>query len=806
MSEKRVFVRLAAVGGRQVKAELQGVGEAGGRGMRRLSTEVDAANARLAAFTRRAKIAAAAATVAVVAAGAAMIRSGLQTVDAQAKLAQSLGTTVESMQVLERAGELAGVSISGIEQATKDMTRRLSQAAASGGPAAAALDRLNLSAETLLGMPLDQRIAAVSAAMTEFVPEAERAAVAGQIFGEEGSIAMSRIDTATLRQATQDVRDFGIVVSEQDADQIERTNDAISRLGLIWRGVSNQLAVAAAPALEAVADALAAMARTTGPLGMAIQGLFENLGRLTTYATTFAAFLAGRWVAGLAAAALSVKGLAMGLVVLRGALIRTGIGALIVGAGELVYQFTRLVSGAGGFGKALDLLKDVAVEVWDRISLSADAAWARVESGWASAQAVIYDGLQDATAAVVDWGNSTVGTFQGAFDAVKTIWTSLPEVIGDLVFSTANRMIEGVEAMLNGAILRIDAFTGKIRDALASVGIETTFGEIGEIDLGGIDNPYAGAAEASGAAAAEAFRAAMGRTYIETPDLFGGMADDARGRAAGYSEAAGMLSDAASRPMTAWQALKDAISGAGDESEAALESAANSASRFNDALEETEEQAGRAGGAARQAGADAAKGAEAAATGWQAVVNAVTEYADKARDVGADIGKVLVSAFQSAEDAIGNFVKTGKLDFKGLVTSMIADLAKLGARKFILGPIANALSGALGNLGGMFAGVFHQGGIVGGPAPLRMVPAMAFANAPRMHNGGWAGLKSDEVPAILQRGERVLSRRETRDFGGNNAGSVSVNIQTRDAESFRQSRTQVAADIARAVSMGRRGM
>ena len=29
---------------------------------------------------------------------------------------------------------------------------------------------------------------------------------------------------------------------------------------------------------------------------------------------------------------------------------------------------------------------------------------------------------------------------------------------------------------------------------------------------------------------------------------------------------------------------------------------------------------------------------------------------------------------------------------------------------------------------------------------------------------------------------------------------------TRDAESFRQSRTQVAADIARAVSMGRRGL
>jgi len=95
---------------------------------------------------------------AAAAAGVAMIRSGLQTVDAQAKLAQSLGTTVASIQTLERAGELAGVSMSGIEQATKDLTRRLSQAAAGTGPAADALaprDRelLTLVATRPTGLP-----------------------------------------------------------------------------------------------------------------------------------------------------------------------------------------------------------------------------------------------------------------------------------------------------------------------------------------------------------------------------------------------------------------------------------------------------------------------------------------------------------------------------------------------------------------------------------------------------------------------------------------------------------------------------
>lgn len=813
MVEKRVSVRLVAEGGRQVRAELEGVGAAGARGFGRLSREMDMANARVAAFARRATLAAAAATTALAAAGAAMIRSGLQTVDAQAKLAQSLNTTVASIQTLERAGELAGVSMSGIEQATKDLTRRLSQAAAGSGPAAAALDRLGLSANDLIALPLDQRVGAINAAIEAFVPAAERAAVAGQLFGEEGSIAMSRIDTATLRQATEDVLAFGVVVSEQDADQIERTNDAISRLGLIWRGVSNQLAVAAAPALEAVANALATVARTTGPVGIAIKALFENIGRLTTYAATFAGLMAGRWVAGLAAAALSVRGLATALVVLRGALIRTGIGALIVGAGELVYQFTRLVARVGGVGEAFRLLGDLAREVWARMGLALDGALARMSAGWEGLKAAGLSALEGTIAGVVSFGDRTAAIFQGAYGAAVAIWGCLPGAIGDFAFQAANGLISGVEAMLNGVVTRINSFINGLNAALALLPEWATgeggvrIGTLDPVGLAQIGNPFEGAAEAAGAAAADAFSAALSRTYLEPPDLgLDAMAEDARARADGYREAAGMLADAAGRPLASWQALRDAMTGTGAEAEAALAGATSAASALGEELDTTETAAGRAGAAGRKAGADTAKGAELALTGWQAAVAALADYATKAREIGGDIGQALVGAFQSAENAVATFVKTGKLDFRDLVTSMIADLARLAARRFILGPIANALSGALGGAGGLFANILHAGGMVGGPGPGRMVPALAFAGAPRMHSGGWAGLRPDEVPAILQRGERVLSRREAAGYGQSSAPTVNVTIMTRDAESFRQSRTQVASDIARAVSMGRRGL
>ena len=474
----------------------------------------------------------------------------------------------------------------------------------------------------------------------------------------------------------------------------------------------------------------------------------------------------------------------------------------------MLFRSSKPVEGAGGFGAALGLLSDLASEVWDRIGLGVDAVVASLQASWSGITATVADAMQGALVAVVGFGNSATGVFQGAFDAMKAIWSALPSAIGDFAFQAANGLISGVEAMLNGVVTRINTFISGLNAALDMLpdwatgegGIQ--IGTLDPVTLGRVGNPFEGAATAAGAAAADAFKAAMGKTYLETPDLgLGTTASDAGDRAAAYSEASGMLTDAATQPLSSWQALQDAMTKAGTDGATALDAATTAANVTTDALDAAGTAAGGAGAAGKAA-------ADAAATGWAAVTAALADYASKARDIGADVGQTLVGAFQSAEDAVANFVKTGKLSFGDLVTSILADLAKLAARKFILGPIASALGGVLGQFGGggdLFgAAVHHAGGIVGGAAPMRAVPLAAFAGAPRMHSGGFAGLRPDEVPAILQKGERVLSRRETASYGA--GGNVTITIQTRDAESFRQSRTQVASDIARAVSLGRRGM
>ena len=78
----------------------------------------------------------------------------------------------------------------------------------------------------------------------------------------------------------------------------------------------------------------------------------------------------------------------------------------------------------------------------------------------------------------------------------------------------------------------------------------------------------------------------------------------------------------------------------------------------------------------------------------------------------------LVNAFRGAEDALVSFVQTGKVDFKKLIDSMVADLIRLAIRQQIMGFAANMLGGMIGG--------------AKGPAPI----TVATPVAPRRALGG----------------------------------------------------------------------
>lgn len=131
----------------------------------------------------------------------------------------------------------------------------------------------------------------------------------------------------------------------------------------------------------------------------------------------------------------------------------------------------------------------------------------------------------------------------------------------------------------------------------------------------------------------------------------------------------------------------------------------------------------------------------------------------------------------SFTDTLADMVMTGKANFSDLANSIIRDLVRIAIQKMITDQIVGA---ATSYFGGMSAGVSHSGGIAGQSTSSRSVPALAFVGAPRYHTGGIAG---DEVPAILRRGEEVLTENDPRhrnNFGG--SGSLKLVIKNESSQ------------------------
>ncbi|MBE0615139.1 MAG: hypothetical protein IH604_15815 [Burkholderiales bacterium] len=163
---------------------------------------------------------------------------------------------------------------------------------------------------------------------------------------------------------------------------------------------------------------------------------------------------------------------------------------------------------------------------------------------------------------------------------------------------------------------------------------------------------------------------------------------------------------------------------------------------------------------------------------------ALRNYYDESRDVAKQTQDLFTGAFKNMEDALVEFTQTGKLDFKSLATSIIADITRIAIKQAILGPMANAMGSNAGGFSSLLGNIF-------GPSTQAAAPV---ADAFFMADGGPV---SKGAPYIVgERGPELFIPSSSGNIvpNGGGGGGISVtNVFHITGAADRRSQSQIAA-------------
>ncbi|HMO87494.1 MAG TPA: hypothetical protein PKC18_21490, partial [Lacipirellulaceae bacterium] len=165
----------------------------------------------------------------------------MQTIDAQAKLADKFGISTEKLAGFELAASEAGVSIGELDKYLSRLTAKTGKAAD----------------EVFLG--LVDRVSGMSSKQAQLNATIEA-------FGAKGGkmVSVLRLGRAGLAEAQSAAVALGLAIDRKTAAGVERANDAFGRFKLAISGAQRPLAVELAPSIEAVSNKMVGLMSKTG--------------------------------------------------------------------------------------------------------------------------------------------------------------------------------------------------------------------------------------------------------------------------------------------------------------------------------------------------------------------------------------------------------------------------------------------------------------------------------------------------------------------------------------------------------------
>jgi hypothetical protein len=339
----------------------------------------------------------------------------------------------------------------------------------------------------------------------------------------------------TIKEATKDLK--GMSSASKQAEAANRSREKSD--------------IAAAGAAKANAIATKALASASGAAAfrqrqLAVQSLDVAQSLALGMPPMMVAIQQGGQLAGIYAGQGGIKGAfqeatasVMRYVRANPLLVAAGAATAAVFAG-LTYEINQTTDVSVGFGDVFMATMQVAADgIKSVLKPAVDAIAPFIQVAWNTS-------VQYTKTAF----NGIIGGGVAAFNAIKTVWSAFPSVMGDLGIQAANMFLGGMEFMVEKSLAAINSVVSQI-NKLPGV-------DIGEIGAGGVNfkisNSFSGAASKALNSVMSGISADMNYDYMGT--LFDNIKEKAIKLAIAGQDAGDKLAGAAKKAIDPWKDLR----------------------------------------------------------------------------------------------------------------------------------------------------------------------------------------------------------------------------------------------------------
>jgi DNA-binding protein YbaB len=207
------------------------------------------------------------------------VGGAMEAVDKTGELSDRLGIGTKALSQFFHAASLGGVESEAFVGSLEKMNKTIGAAAMGESGATDALARLGLDGKELANAGAQESFLQIADAIKNIENPTERAAAAMSVFGKSGQSLLNVLTMGRegISEMAADADLLGISFDRVEAAKVEAANDALERMGKVFKGIANQIAIQLGPFIAELANRFVGTATSGRNMGDIVGKAFEMI-------------------------------------------------------------------------------------------------------------------------------------------------------------------------------------------------------------------------------------------------------------------------------------------------------------------------------------------------------------------------------------------------------------------------------------------------------------------------------------------------------------------------------------------------